>query len=95
MENLDSEKGRDLPKVKAAANMYNVFVGITRSYLTCRRRNYKKAPPLGRGIIKRLISLGADAVQSQGFLVGTQNAAGFWISTRRRIREPLEVGGGS
>lgn len=63
MQNLDPEKGRDSPAVRAAANMYTAFVGITRSYLTCRRRNYKKPPPLGGRIIKRLLFLGAEAVQ--------------------------------
>lgn len=67
MQNLNPKEGRDLSKVRAAANMYSAFVGITRSHLTCRRRNYKKAPPLGGGIIKRVLFLLADAVQCQGF----------------------------
>lgn len=67
MENLEPKKGRDLLKVRAAANMYSAFVGITRSYPSCGRRNYKKAPPLCKGIIKTLLFLGTEVVQRQGF----------------------------
>lgn len=67
MENLNPKEGRDLPKVRAAANRSSAFLGITRSHLTGRRRNCKKAPPLGGGIVKRELFLGADAVQRPGF----------------------------
>lgn len=48
MENLDPEKGRDLPKVRAAAPERSAFVGITSSYPTCGRRNYKKGSHFGQ-----------------------------------------------
>lgn len=66
MKNLNPKEGRDLPKLQSA-DMDTGFLGITGSPLTCRRRNCKKAPPLGGGIVKRVLFLGAEAVQRPGF----------------------------
>lgn len=70
METLNPKEGRDLPKIRPElqiADTYTGFLGITGSPLTCRRRNCKKAPPLGGGVVKRVLFLGADAVQRPGF----------------------------
>lgn len=80
MRNLASKEGKGLPKVRVAANMHSAFLGITRSPLTCRRRNCQKAPPLGGGIVQRALSLGLMQSSAPAFRM----ESGKWLDFHRK-----------
>lgn len=95
MENLDPDKGRDLPQGQGSANMHSAFVGITRSYTTCGQRNYKKPPALGSRIIKRLFFSELMQSSARAFRLERGMRLEFGFQPEGGSWKLWEVGGGS
>lgn len=80
------------PKVRA---LLTCIVGITRSYTTCGRRNYKKPPALGSGIIKRLFFLELMQSSARAFRLERGMRLEFGFQPEGGSWKLWEVGGGS